>query len=39
MDQVRRLGLQLLAADGLREQLAPARSRAPQPAHAGPVRD
>jgi hypothetical protein len=38
MDQVRRLGLQLLAADGLREQLAPARSRAAQPARAPPAR-
>jgi hypothetical protein len=39
MDQVHRLGLQLLAADGLREQLAPARGRAAQPARAAPARD
>ena len=39
MEQVRRLGLQLLAADGLREQLAPPRTRAAQPVRAAPARD
>jgi len=38
-DQVRRLGLQLLAADGLRGQLAPQRLRSAQPARATPARD
>ena len=39
VDRVRRLGLQLLAADGLRAQLAPARMRPAPPAHAADASD